>query len=225
MKNTIAIIPARGGSKGIKKKNIIEIAGKPLLAWSIKQALDANNISSVWVSSDDEEILNIACRYGANIINRPEVISNDFASSESVWIHAIKHLKNKGMEFDSVVGMQATSPIRHSNDLDSAIKLFYDSKFDSLLSVVKQNDFFIWEDHSKPRAINYDIKNRKRRQSIKETYLENGSFYIFDSVGVIRENNRLFGNIGLFVMDKYKSFQIDEYEDLKICEAIIKEFL
>ena len=111
-----AIIPARGGSKGIPNKNIINFCGKPLIAWSILQALAVEKISSVWVTSDSEEILEIAQSYGALAIKRPSEISGNDASSESAWLHAINYIEGLGKKIDLVIGMQATSPLRASSD-------------------------------------------------------------------------------------------------------------
>ena len=117
MSNVVAIIPDRGGSKGINEKNSLLIAGKPLLAWSIERALTSKYIDSVWVTSDSEEILNIAVEYGANPIIRPVEISGDKASSESAWLHAVKTIEQE-ISVDIIVGVQATSPIRGENDFD-----------------------------------------------------------------------------------------------------------
>ena len=119
----VAIIPARGGSKGIPKKNLIPICGKPLIAWSIIQASEAQMIDDIYISSDDEEILHVGTDYGARPIKRPAEIAGDDATSESAWLHAIDSIESAGTKLDLVVGMQATSPIRHSKDLDNAIAI------------------------------------------------------------------------------------------------------
>ena len=224
--NIVAIIPARGGSKGLPKKNLVEVCGQPLISWSIEQAKSSNLISSTWVTSDDEEILNTAEKFGAFTINRPPELALDNSSSESAWIHAIDYIKKMNKNVDIVVGMQGTSPIREPDDLDKAISLFIDKKFDSLLTVTELEDYFIWNYDSKfnchPK--NYDLNNRKPRQELKKSYLENGSFYIFKPSLLKKNNNRLSGKIGMYLMDKYKSFQIDNEEDLKICSGIMKEY-
>ena len=135
MKNA-AIIPARGGSKGIPKKNLINFCGKPLIYWSIKQAQLSKKIDSVWVTSDDKEILKVSEKYGANIIKRPNQLATDFSSSESAWIHAIDHIQNEtNIKLEYAIGLQPTSPIRNFSDFDLAIEYFCKKNLDSLLSV------------------------------------------------------------------------------------------
>ena len=128
MKSIVAIIPARGGSKGIPGKNIKEICGKPLIAWSIIQAQESNIIESVWVSSDSDEILSVAERYGARKIKRPENISTDDATSESAWIHAIEQIEKINRKIDLVLGLQATSPIRSPKDIKKAYEVFKEQR-------------------------------------------------------------------------------------------------
>jgi CMP-N,N'-diacetyllegionaminic acid synthase len=221
--STVAIIPARGGSKGILRKNLISIAGCPLVVWSIRQALAARAIDSVWVSSEDKEILDVAARYGANTIPRPAELSSDEASSESAWLHALETIEHLGHFVDCVVGMQPTSPLRSPDDLDNGIKVFRDNQCDSVLSVVEIEDFFIWrhDNSSTPKPINYDLDFRQRRQSIERQYLENGSFYIFKPDLLRKKNNRLGGKIGMTVMSKHKMFQIDSPEDIPLCEVLM----
>ena len=223
-KKTIAIILARGGSKGIKNKNLIKVNGKPLIYWSIKSCLNSKKIQSVWVSSDSEKILSVSKKYGANILKRPKIISGDFSTSESAWIHALKIIKNKIKNIDSVVGIQPTSPIRPSKSIDNAINKFYDKKFDSLFTSQKINDHFIWQTVRGKLKANYNYKKRPMRQKIKNKYLENGSFYIFKATKFLKEKCRFFGKIGTFVMSKTYSFQIDDFEDIEIISSLRKKF-
>lgn len=226
MTSVVAIIPARGGSKGILRKNLIDVCGKPLLAWSIIQALNSSEIDSVWVTSEDEEILEVAAHYGAQPIKRPEDISGDSASSESAWLHAISVIEGLGTDIDLVVAMQATSPIRESSDLDAGVKLLRDKNYDSLLSVTEIEDFFTWRmtHDDLAESVNYDYRNRKRRQQIEKRYLENGSFYIFSPEQLRLEGNRLGGRIGLLPMKRFKMFQIDSPEDITLCSAIMRGY-
>lgn len=127
LNKTLAIILARGGSKGIKNKNIIKINNKPLVYWSIKSCLASKLIDSVWVSSDSKKILKIAEKYGAKTIMRPERFSKDESSSETAWLHAVKFLQNK-ISFKTIVGIQPTSPIRPSKFLDEALKKYKKKK-------------------------------------------------------------------------------------------------
>lgn len=224
MGDCVAIIPARGGSKGIPGKNTLIVAGKPLLAWSIEHALDSSKIDSVWVTSDSQAILDIAEKYGARTILRPANISGDKATSEEAWIHAVNEINLSG-KIDLVVCIQPTSPVRGPNDLDEAIDKFYKEKLDSLLSVTQIEDHFEWRmGESGFESINYDYRNRKRRQDIEVKYLENGSFYIVSPELLIKNNNRLGGNVGFYDQEKYKMYQIDNIEDVALCEALLNGY-
>lgn len=222
---TAAIIPARAGSKGIPGKNLIPVCGRPLIAWSIAQARAAAGIDEVWVSSDGDEILEVARAAGARTIRRPPEISGDTATSESAWRHAIDTIEAEGRHIDWVVGMQATSPIREPRDLTDALHRAISGKLDSLLSVVEIEDFFMWRVAANgPESVNYDYRDRKRRQAIERRYLENGSFYIFRPSVLRQHDNRLGGKIGLHVLEKHKMFQIDNAADVALCEAVMSGY-
>ena len=225
MLTTVAIILARGGSKGIPKKNLIDFCGQPLISWTILQAKSSKFIDSVWVSSDDDEILKIAKKYGANTILRPAHLSSDSSSSESAWLHALNLIERQFL-IDIVLGLQPTSPLRDFYDLDQSIEVFIKNDYDSLFSANEIQDFFIWEKkaNSNLNSLNYDFKNRKRRQQIKKKYLENGSIYVFKPSILKENNNRLGGNIGIYPMEKYKMFQIDTMSDFDLCSAIMKSY-
>ena len=226
MKNIVAIIPARGGSKGILKKNMINFCGKPLVSWTIKQALSVKSISSVWVSSDSKEILNLAKNLGANTISRPKSLSSDTATTESTWSHALKIIEEETGTVDVVIGLQATSPIRESKDIEKAITFFNKSKSDSLFSATEIGDFYIWQKKKKKlTSLNYDYSNRCRRQNYSKQYVENGSFYIFKPQILKKLNNRLGGKIEISLMEFWKSFEIDSFEDLELCETLMKHYI
>jgi N-acylneuraminate cytidylyltransferase len=200
--------------------------GHPLIAWSIRQALATEGIDSVWVSSDGDEILQVAESYGARGIKRPADLAGDKASSESAWLHALDSIEGLEIEVDWVVAMQATSPIREALDLRNALDQIRREELDSLLSVVEVEDFFMWrqDDAVGPQSVNYDYLNRKPRQSIEKRYLENGSFYIFRPDLLRTQNNRLGGRIGMHVMEKHKMFQIDSPAEVQLCEAVMRGY-
>ena len=221
-KKIIAIILARKGSKSIKNKNLLKINNKPLIGWTIDHCKKSKLISQVWLSSDSQSILNYGVKKKINIIKRPLKFANDKASSESAWIHAVKYLEEKKIKFDTIVAPQATSPIRGKSDLDNAIKVFISKKYDSLFSCSVIKDFFVWKKIDKKLIPNYDYKNRKPRQLIDPLLLENGSFFIFDKEKFMNFKCRMFGNIGHFIQDSSKSFQLDEPDDLYIIKKLIK---
>jgi len=226
MQNIVAIIPARGGSKGIPKKNLINFCGKPLISWTINQALFTKSISTVWVTSDSEEILNVAKKLGANTISRSKSLSSDTSTTESTWKHALKIIEEKTGSVDMVIGLQPTSPIRESKDIEKAIQIFKKSKSDSLFSATEIGDFYVWQKKKqKLTSLNYDYENRGRRQDYTKQYVENGSFYIFKPQTLKKFNNRLGGKIEISLMDFWKSFEIDSFEDLELCETLMKHYI
>jgi len=224
---TVAIILARGGSKGIPRKNIVDFCGKPLLAWTIEQCQGAKGIDSVWVSSDSDEILEIGSTYGARPIQRPPVLSGDFASSESGWLHAIEVIEKETGPVDLVLAPQVTSPLRESSDIERGLAAFATGQYDSLFSCSLAEDLYFWQrtPDGTLESINYDWRNRNRRQDQKPQYIENGSFYIFTPDVLRRFNNRFGERIGMAEMEFWKTFEIDSFETLRLCQALMREFL
>ncbi len=219
---SLAIIPARGGSKGIPGKNIRLVAGKPLLAWSIEHALEAPSIRRVVVSTDDPAIGEVARQWGAEVIWRPAELSGDTASSESALLHALDDLRSRhGSDPDWVLFLQATSPMRPAGMVQQAIDTFLREQADSLLSVCPVHGFIWRQEHGKVSSFTYDHRNRPRRQDAPEDLVENGSLYLFKS-SILREHkNRLGGKIALHRMDPLDSFQIDEPGDLALIEHLM----
>ena len=225
MKKVLALIPARGGSKGIPNKNIKLFNGRPLIEWSIKLALKSKLIDKVVVSSDSQKILSISKELGAEVILRPKNISVDNATTESAISHCIKYFNNN---YETIILLSPTSPLRKKNDLDNAIKFFYSNKLDSCFSGSKLTDFLIWnydKVNKKYKSINYDFKNRGSRQNRKLGYVENGSIYIFKPSLIIKKNNRIGGKFDIFNMDFWQSFEIDEKDDWKLLEIIHKTYI
>ena len=224
-RKTLAVIAARGGSKGIPHKNLLDLCGKPLIAWTVEQARAARGVDVVAVSSDSENILAAAEAAGAIGVRRPEDISGDLASSESAWLHALNATDERMGRCERIVALQATSPIRESRDIEDALATFDRDHLDSLLSVCEVEDYFNWRiGASGPEPINYDYHNRRMRQQIEKRYLENGSFYVLIPSLLREQNNRLGGKIGFHVMDRHKMFQIDRPEDVKLCAAIMRSY-
>ena len=223
MANVVAIILARGGSKGIPGKNMIEFCGKPLIIWTIEQLKQSRGINSIWVSSDSEKILSISETFGAEIIHRPTEISGDVATSESGWLHALDYIENKVGCVDIIVAPQVTSPLREPRDIENGLRNFQEQKCDSMFSCSVVEALFFWEKMpgGKLRSVNYDYKNRKRRQDISQQYIENGSFYLFKPEILRKFNNRFGGKIGMTKMEFWKMFQIDEHSDIKLCQVIM----
>jgi N-acylneuraminate cytidylyltransferase len=222
--NTIAIIPARGGSKGLPRKNIRPLAGKPLIVHTIEHALNAKSVNMVFVSTDDPEIAVISKAHGAEVVDRPKELAGDNATSESALLHTLNFVKSdRGIEPDFVVFLQCTSPVREPADIDGAIQTVVELKADSLLSVCRSHRF-IWRDQENGfQSLNYDYRNRKMRQNLPPEYVENGSIYVFKP-WVLRElDNRLGGKIAFYEMGHWESFEIDSLEDFEFCEWVISQ--
>ncbi len=186
-----SIILARGGSKGLPGKNIIKFCGKPLLAWTIEHCIEGG-AAPVYVSSESKEILIVGERYGAQSILRPEKISGDIASSESGWLDALDVIESESGIMDWVLAPQVTSPLRTAADIRNGLKLADSGKYDSLFSCSIAEDLFFWEIRSNNlESINYDWKNRKRRQDFPKQHIENGSFYLFRPEILRKNNNRI----------------------------------
>lgn len=221
----VCLIPARCGSKGVPGKNIKIINGKPLIAWSIEQALAANCVDEVYVSTDCEQIKAIAEQWGAKVpFIRPAEISGDTATTESAVMHFIEWASKNTLSIDYVTLMQATSPFRYAGQLDKAMKQFICGKADSMVTVTKTHRFF-WKCLKNPQA-SYDVFNRPRRQDIKaedEIYFENGSFYITKLDVYQKYKNRLGGKIVMFEMTPEESFEVDDLLDFSLVEFMMKE--
>jgi CMP-N,N'-diacetyllegionaminic acid synthase len=221
---TIAFIPARGGSKGVPRKNIKSFAGKPLIVHSIEQALATEGINSVIVSTDDSEIATISRNSGAEIIIRPDFLSGDAASSESAIKHALDALGQEGKTVDRIVFLQATSPLRPKNGIAQALSRFEEGKFDTLLSISPTHRFF-WKIKGNEVVAEYDYLNRPSRQDILPEdvrYVENGSLYIFSTDHFKKAGNRLGGKIGYIIFDEEYSLEIDSENDFRVLEELAK---
>ena len=226
MKKTIALILARGGSKGIPNKNIKNFCGIPLIGWSIIQAKNTKGISDVWLSSDSKKILKIAEKYGAKTISRPKRLSTATSNGDDAYLHALDVIENDQGTPDIIIALQATSPIREPKDLERGLKQFKSGNYDSLFSSCLAEDILLWrKSRGNLSSVNYDFKKRPRRQDFEEYVIENGSFYIFTPKLIRKLKNRLGGKIGNYVMESWKLFELDEPSDIKFCELIMKNYI
>lgn len=214
-----AVILARGNSKAIKNKNLVSINNKPLLYWSIKDCLECERIKNVWISSDSKKILNYAKKQGARIIKRPPHLCLDNSSSESGWLHAIKKIENE-YKINNLILLQATSPIRGAKDLNRSIIYFFKNKFDSLFSSNKVINYYNWE--KKRNLMKPLFEKRLMRQKIQPQFNENGSFWIVNVEKFKKFKKRTFGKIGAFEQEFFKSFELDEKEDILFISTLLK---
>ena len=219
---SLAIIPARGGSKGVPGKNLRTLAGKPLIAWSIEQAIAAAAVDAVLVSTDDETIAGVARAHGAEApFLRPADLATDSAPTEPVMAHALDWCARQGRAFETVVLLQPTSPLRLPGTIDAAFRQLADEGADSLVGVVDSHHFY-WRRGAAAEPL-YDYRNRPRRQDIAAAdrrYRETGSIYISRVDAFARSRNRLSGSIALFVMDELEGWEIDSEADFAILEAL-----
>ena len=223
----ISIIPARGGSKSIPKKNLIDFLGKPLIVRTIEQALSTKLVNRTIVSTDNEEIGDVAKNHGAEIIKRPYDISGDDATTESAILHTLNTLKeNENYIPDVVILLQATSPLRKANDINNAINYFINHNGDSLISGAKFEDFLFWEKNKDNwLAVNYNPNNRMRRQDRNPQFVENGSIYMFKPQILYKFNNRIGGKMLLFEMEFWQTWEIDTYDEIDLLKFYYNKHL
>jgi CMP-N-acetylneuraminic acid synthetase len=220
----VAIIPARGGSKGIPQKNLQLLAGKPLVAHSIINALGTASINRVFVSTDDPKIARVSQEYGADIIWRPAEISSDSATSESALLHALDFLQeNEGYQPDLLVFLQCTSPLTLAEDIEGTIQALIQNQADSALSVSPFH-YFLWgyDKDGDVMAINHNKYVRPRRQDRDPQYVETGAVYVMQVSGFLKARHRFFGKIAMYEMPLERRLEIDEPVDLQIAEVLMK---
>ncbi|WP_367566866.1 HAD hydrolase family protein [Lacrimispora sp.] len=224
----VAFIPVRGGSKSIPFKNIKLINGKPLVYWAVRAACGCKYIDKVYIATDCDKIKKVVGSFSdekeADFFDKMEVIgrsiesASDTASTEFAMIEFAANY-----EFENIVLIQATSPLLSSVDLDRGFEAFMEEEVDSVLSVVRQKRFY-WtkDDRGRAHPANYDIFKRPRRQEFDGCLVENGAFYISSKRGLVKYQNRLFGNIKAVEMDEDTFFEIDEPSDWIIIESLMK---
>ena len=222
-KTFLAIIPARGGSKRLPRKNILDLCGKPLISWSIEAALKSKYISKVVVSSDDEEILNISSNFGADIIKRPYELANDTATT----FDAIKHTIDNLEKYDYIILLQPTSPLRNENQIDEAIELLEEKQADAIVSVCEMDHSPLWsntlpKDGNMNNFLRDEVLN-KRSQDLEKYYRLNGAVYICKTDKLL-ENKSFFlkDNIFAYIMDRKSSIDIDEEIDFLFVQRVIE---
>lgn len=219
-----AIIPARGGSKGIPRKNLQMLAGKPLVAHTIEQAQAAASIARVLVSTDDAEIGAVAQRRGAEVIWRPAAISGDTASSESALLHVLATLQqSEGALPDLLVFLQCTSPLTLAADIDGTVQTLLAEKADTALAVTPFH-YFLWQQAENGEAvgINHDKCVRLLRQQRTPQYRETGAVYVMQTNGFLQTKHRFFGKTALYVIPAERCLEIDEPFDFQMAEWLLQ---
>ena len=215
----LAVIPARGGSKGIPKKNIRLMYGKPLISYSINNAKNSHYITDVFVTTDSDEIAEVAEEYGAEVIKRDESLSSDLVTLDPVIYHAkncAEKIKNK--KYDVVVTLQPTSPLLKVATLDNAIEYFIKGNFDTVISVINKPHLSWGKKENKIVPL---YKERKNRQELPPQYFETGAFLIAKS-DAVKINTRIGENVSVFEVPEEESIDIDDKNDWLLTENIMK---
>jgi CMP-N-acetylneuraminic acid synthetase len=222
----ISIIPARGGSKGLPKKNILPLGNKPLIAWSIEASLKSKFINKTIVSSDSDEILEIANSYGADIIKRPAHLALDTTPSEPVIENVLKNIENLE-DYDYLVLLQPTSPLRDEIDIDSSFELLFEKQATALISVKEIDNKILKAFKNNSNGYLEGIANNNypfmRRQDLPKVFMPNGAIYIV-KINEFLENKKLFTSKTIsYLMSEEKSLDIDTQEDLIKAKEYLNE--
>ncbi|APZ45333.1 acylneuraminate cytidylyltransferase [Polaribacter reichenbachii] len=218
---TVAFIPVREGSKSISLKNIKPFCGKPLIYWSLKAAVETAEIDEVVVATDSLVIKDTVKSFSfdkVSIYDRDKLNAQDSSPTESVMLEYLS--KSNLSTTDNFILIQATSPLLSNKNLSEGFNLL--KKNDSVLSCVRSKRFF-WNEKGKP--LNYDYKNRPRRQDFDGLLMENGAFYINSVHNILENKNRISGKIGVSIMPEYTAVEIDEEDDWIIAESLMKRFI
>lgn len=218
---TVAIIPARGGSQGVPRKNVLPVGGVPLVARAVAAARAAQRVDRVVVSTDDAEIARVAADAGADVVERPAAIAGSTASSESALLHTLDELARQGHEVGTVVFLQATSPFISSSGIDEAVAMVDGGGFDSAFSAFETYGFLWARDaDATATALNHDAAHRPRRQDRDPHYWETGAFYAFGAEGFRRSGHRFFGRVGIVAVPELSAVEIDDHAQLALARAI-----
>jgi len=219
----LAIIPARGGSKRLPNKNILDLNGEPLIGWSIKAGKNSKYIDKVVVSSDSDKILDIAKRYKVDTLKRPDNLATDTATT----IDVLKHVLDNYKEYDYLILLQPTSPLRNEKHIDEAIELLEQKNANAVVSVCEMEHSPLWSNTldsslSMGDFLKEEVLN-KRSQDLDKFYRLNGAIYICKTDKLLEEESFfLKENIFAYIMDRKHSIDIDEEIDFKLAEVLIK---
>lgn len=224
-KTFLAVIPARGGSKRLPRKNVLDLAGKPLIAWTIEAAKNSKYIDQFIVSTDDQEIADISKKYGAEVLTRPAELATDIASSVDVVLHSIAA---QSQSYDYVILLQPTSPLRTAEHIDEAIELLFEKSANAVISVCETDHSPLWantlpEDGNMDNFIREEVKG-KRSQDLPTYYSINGAIYIADS-NMVKQQNTLFlaEKSYSYLMARDSSIDIDHKMDFLLATSVISK--
>jgi CMP-N-acetylneuraminic acid synthetase len=227
----LGLIPARGGSKGIPKKNIKKLGGKELIRYTIEMSLKCSDINELIVSTDDENIAHISREAGANVpFLRPKELAADTSPTIDTIVHALQFFKEKNIHFDAVCLLQPTTPFRTSEDIQNAIQIFKKSKADSLISVREvphvYNPHWIFEPQKNSDFLKLATGEEtiiSRRQDLPKAYHRDGSIYITKSEIILNQNSLYGQNIAYYLTKNDHDVNIDTMGDWRKAEAVLNK--
>jgi CMP-N,N'-diacetyllegionaminic acid synthase len=227
-KKIIAIIPARGGSKGLPKKNIAMLNGKPLISYSIESALKADLLSRVIVSTEDAEIAEVSRKYGSEVINRPMELAQDDTPTISVVQQVLHQLVEDRYQAEVVVLLQPTTPLRSTEDIDAAVRLFLTSNCQSVVSISEMEHSPYWSfqverSYLKPLLGKKYLK--MRRQDLPRVYLPNGALFVSSPKALYKTKSFYSSRTMPYIMPPERSVDIDCKNDLLYAEILLKRSL
>ena len=220
----VALIPARGGSKGLKKKNLYPVNNKPLISWTIESAISSHYLEQIFVSSDDNSILEIASKEGVNCIERPANLAEDTSSMESVIMHSIEQIDKQGIGFKYLILLQPTSPLRDSEDIDLACKKFIQLKANSLISVTNVESSvlktLVKDDNGFLRPAFDNKFPSMNRQQLPLAYKPNGAIYIINKKLFLNNPTLFQKDTAMYEMKENKSIDVDSINDIHTIEKL-----
>ncbi len=226
-KKVLALIPARGGSKSIPKKNIVNLCGKPLIAWTIETAKNTPEIDKIIVSTDDSEIAEIAIKYGAEVQMRPSELATDTSLVIDTMHYVINELREKQDYYEYITLLESTSPLREVEDVSKCIRMIYENSLDSVATFKEAdlNPHRAWKiENDVPTTFINDVIPWLPRQQLPSAYQLNGAVYITKIDKLLKSNKELIlGEIGAVTMPKDRSIDIDDLIDFSLAELMLKK--
>ncbi len=220
----LALIPARGGSKGVPRKNVRLLAGKPLIVWTIEACLRAQYVTRVMVSTEDDEIAAISLAAGAEVLARPAELAQDTTPSDPVFRHTLDTLRDReGCVPAAFACVQCTVPLRGSDTIDQCLALLFESGCDTVMTLTPAQHWYLTGrlDPEGRYAADIEIGKRPRSQDMGEKLRENGAVYAFRPQTFYQYGGRFGPDVRGVSMDAVRSLDIDDEEDFRLCEEVI----
>ena len=227
MKNTVAFIFARGGSKGLPRKNVLSFQGKPLLVHSIDIAKKLKDVRDIFVSTEDSEIANLAKKHGVNVINRPNSLSKDNSPELLSWKHAVSYVQDRFSDFEKFLSLPTTAPLRTKADVEGCLALL-DKKTDVVVTATEssRSPYFNMVKIERDGYASLLIEDRQiyfRRQDVPKSYDLTTLAYVVKPDFILSTENLFSGRVKAFLVPKERSIDIDSRFDFVIAETIYKK--